>query len=292
MKEINLSFEIITPLVMSGANKNEVELREQSLKGILRWWFRFYKGAEISCFRDLREAEGKIWGSQEMASRIKILIENKNLSSKENENDYYAYLCMNDKNGKYSQIKRKAFKENQKFNVKFQFMPPYSNELEKNLEHTLFFLSNFGGLGARWRRGFGSIIIEGYHIDGSNLEEIKNNLNQKLQSFPISSNNNKDFINLSSTSIYLISPKNRFWNSWEETMNNLRDNFYRELKNRLNIRRIAIDSERAFSPLIIQIKKINTNYYGSILIWKKWEKYEEYINEMKKLDFLIKEVKI
>ncbi len=294
MSKITLSFEIITPLIMSGADRDEVELREQSLKGILRWWFRFYKGAELD-LKELKEKESEIWGSQEVASKIKITIKNKKLSSKKNGKDYYAYLCMNDDRGdRYSRIKRRAFHENQKFNIDFYFLPPFNEKLRKELETTLFFLSNLGGLGARWRRGFGSVVIDGYHIDGKNLEEIKNNLNNRLKSFSISSSN-RDFMNLSNTSIYLLSPKQKesFWYSWKEAINKLRDDFYRKLKRQLGVNRIGIGSPRAVSPLIIQIKRNKANlYYGVILIWQKWELYEKCIEKMQKLDFEIKEVKI
>ncbi|MEO0274192.1 MAG: type III-B CRISPR module RAMP protein Cmr1, partial [candidate division WOR-3 bacterium] len=169
MRKITLSFEIITPLIMSGADRYDVELREQSLKGILRWWFRFYKGAELD-LEELKEKESEIWGSQEVASKIKITIKNKKLSSKKNGKDYYAYLCMNDDRGdRYSRIKRRAFHENQKFSIDFYLLPPLKEKVRKELETTLFFLSNLGGLGARWRRGFGSVIIDNYHIDGKNI---------------------------------------------------------------------------------------------------------------------------
>lgn len=300
-----IKFEIITPLIISGADNREVELREQSLKGILRWWFRFYKGSRLN-IEQLKDIEGKIWGSQSLASRIKIIIKDKNnLTTQINGQDYYAYLCMNDSrrrvNGArrdYVNIKRRAFVENQKFEVNFRFIYPLENSInyENELNQTLFFLSNFGGLGARWRRGFGSIMIDDENLQNkNNIDDIADYLKQKLREFQTSSQNrNKDFMNLSNTSIFLVAPQsNNFWQSWEDSMNDLRDEFYRNLKNYLEINQIAVGSPRKVSPLIIQIKKVNSGYYGVILVWKEWDKYNDFFNFKQNIEnnyFKIREV--
>ncbi|MEN3045247.1 MAG: type III-B CRISPR module RAMP protein Cmr1 [Candidatus Hydrothermales bacterium] len=289
---INYKCKLITPLIISGAKKEEVELREQSLKGMLRWWFRFYKGATLS-LRDLKDSEEKIWGSQNFASRVRIFIKNKNLSYQINKKDYYAYLCMNDRRGRYSNIKRKAFVEGQEFVINFKIFPSFDLNINKELEKTLFFLSNFGGLGARWRRGFGSIMIDKFNPKGNNLKEIAENLKKEINR-SVGSENNQGFINLSNTCIYLISKKG-FWKSWEEAMDDLRENFYRNLKNNLKLREIAIYGERKVSPLIIQIKNLNSNYYGVVLAWKEWEKWKlfsKFIGEIIKLNYELMEVKI
>lgn len=285
---LKYNFEILTPLIMGGAERGSIELREGSIKGILRWWFRFYKGASVD-LKKLKEEEN-IWGSQKLSSRIKIVIENKNLSYFRNNQIYYAYLCMNDRRDRYSQIKRVAFHDKQSFCIKFSVLYPTNvSNIKKEIENTLFFLTNFGGFGARWRRGFGSVIIKEFQIDGNNIEEIALNLNEKLKIFQFSSYN-PDFINLSNTSIYLVSPKNSFWNNWENAMNELRDNLYRELKKALSIREIAIGSPRKISPLIIQIKRTDRGYYGVLLIWKNWKLYTPCVDKLGSLNLKIQEV--
>jgi len=294
MRAIKVEFEIITPLIISGADNRKVELREQSLKGILRWWFRFYKGASLN-IEKLKDIEGKIWGSQSLASRIKIIIKDKNnLTTQIND----AYLCMNDRIGRYNRIRRLAFLEGRTFEVKFNFNFPYEKNTnpEEELENTLFFISNFGGLGARWRRGFGSIMINDENLQNkNNIDEIAEYLKQELNNFQSSpQNQNRDFMNLSNTSIFLIAPQqNNFWHSWEDSMNDLRDKFYRNFKNRLRIDKIAVRSPREVSPLIIQIKKANHGYYGVILVWKEWGKYNDFMDFKRSIEnnyFKIKEV--
>ncbi|MFN4226537.1 MAG: type III-B CRISPR module RAMP protein Cmr1 [Candidatus Ratteibacteria bacterium] len=296
MQQINFKFEIVTPLIMAGVDKNQVELREQSIKGILRWWFRFYKGASLG-LKELKKEEGEIWGSQELASRIRVLIKKRDLVSGE------AYLCMNDRRAKgeneavrpYDKIQRKSYTSG-KFEIDFGILPQFNLDKTLNeLNNTLFFLTNFGGIGARWRRGFGSIMIKdnkNFQISGNRVEEIAEELKKKLKQFPINqSKQDFDFMNLSNTSIYLIPPKNNFWRSWEDAMNELRDNFYRELKRKLSVEAIAIGNPRKVSPLIIQIKKISKGFYGVVLICNKWDKHDECVKQIKSLNFEIKEVK-
>ena len=50
-------FELITPLIMTGAKKDKIEFRTQSIIGILRWWFRFYKACEVKDLKKLKEVE-------------------------------------------------------------------------------------------------------------------------------------------------------------------------------------------------------------------------------------------
>ena len=49
---------------MAGFNKNKVELRSSSIKGMLRWWFRFYKSSFLNVDK-LRKFENEVFGSTE-----------------------------------------------------------------------------------------------------------------------------------------------------------------------------------------------------------------------------------
>ncbi len=64
MDSIEIQFETVTPLFMSGANREKVEFRLPSLKGALRFWWRAiaysnYNG-ELSA---IRKREASIFGS-------------------------------------------------------------------------------------------------------------------------------------------------------------------------------------------------------------------------------------
>jgi CRISPR-associated protein Cmr1 len=216
-----------------------------------------------------------------------------------------AYLCMNDKRKKgqngarndYYRIKRPAYLPNQNFEISFKFFPHFKYQNE--LENSLMLLSLFGGIGARWRRGFGSVQIEDFSYKGKNFEELANELKNKIKDLKeVQVKDNKklnDFMNIKNTKIYLIKPKNDFWNSWDSAMNDLRDNFYRKMKNQLKMEKIAYkpsNGERKVSPVIIQIKKTkNNNYFGVVLVYEGWNKFSNFTSQISTLNnFEIKEV--
>ena len=153
-------FSLITPLIISGADKNNVELRTQSIKGMLRWWFGFYKSSFLNV-DDLRKFESDVFGSTENSALLYMRIVN------EPQNKEDAYLCMNDRRRKgengatedYSIIKRESFSTSQ---IEFKFLPHF--QYQEELENSIMLLSLFGGIGARWRRGFGSVQIKEFEI--------------------------------------------------------------------------------------------------------------------------------
>ncbi len=254
-----LKMYIITPVVMAGADRSKPELREQSIKGILRWWWRFYEGALMN-IKSLKEKEEEIFGSQDLASRVRIRLENH-----DNLNITDAYLRMNDDSRKV--VRRKAFDVGQYFNLNLEFLDTYKQEIE----NTLWLLSNLGGIGARWRRGFGSVMREeDMKLD---IESIVKEL-RKFKQNSQDKTGNCGFMHLGNTDIFILSGN---WYSWKDAMNDLRDDFYRALKNIWGIRAIAIGNPRSVSPLIIQIKKFKGKFYGVILICKSWDKYDEMV---------------
>lgn len=299
------SCEIITPLIMKGAKKR-LEIRTQEIIGILRWWYRFYKAGEVRNLEELKEEEGKVWGSQERAKQFQIRIEK--LPEEFIED---AYLCMNDKekiiiklkNGKtkrilkrdlnkykhqvvdFSEIKTFAYSPKDGNSLTITFKKVKESNIVSDINKTWTFLSLFGGLGARWRRGFSSIMWKEVKIKGNSLSEIKKEIESKLGRSLVKPSSDKkldEFLNIKNTEIYLlIKSQKDFWNDWEEAMNNLRDNFYRKLKRKLDV--IALtetvnkSNSRSFSPLIIQIKKTEEGkYFGVILVWKIWRKFKDF----------------
>jgi len=273
MNRERYNFSIITPIVMAGANKDMVELRTQSIKGILRWWFRFYKSSFLG-MEELRKVESDVFGSTENAALFSMQLVNEPTQA------YDTYLCMNDRRKRgeknaaknYNAIKRRAYSPPHTFQLDFRSFPHF--KYNEELENSLMLLSLFGGIGARWRRGFGSVQIENenFSFNGENLEKMAADIKSKIKKLKGNLKQN-NFINILNTKIYLIKPKNNFFNSWDLAMDDLRDNFYRKLKKNLGVDKIAYKpryGERAVSPLIIQIKKIGNNYFGVILVWDGW----------------------
>jgi len=263
-------FEIVTPLIMSGADSRNVELRTQSIKGMLRWWYRFLNGGGMDLIT-LKKQESNIFGSQEKASKIKLKLE---LGS--NNATTQAYLCMNDnrntQNKQYDKIFRKSYNSSNFFILTVLFN---DENIIKEFENILFFINYFGGIGSRWRRGFGSVKI----INSNNqylftenfdsIEKLKEYLINKLKKIQLYQNIDLSFTNLSNSDLFIIMPKNKNWQSWQDAMNDLRKEFYRKFKHEINKKNIGNFNPRQASPLIIQIKKTKIankdQYYGVII---------------------------
>ena len=130
-------------MFLAGANQKQAELRTQSIKGALRFWWRaIYGGDDIA---DMKQREAEIFGDAGDIGKSKVLLK---LVKKKNYNS-----------SNYSPVPHKT--------ANFTFVgldPKQSFILELSADsiiHSLFELfAILGGLGRRSRRGFGSFIIK------------------------------------------------------------------------------------------------------------------------------------
>lgn len=63
MIELVAKFRVVTPLFMSGSDKNKAELRVPSIKGVLRFWWRALALGRLGSVEKVREEESRIFGS-------------------------------------------------------------------------------------------------------------------------------------------------------------------------------------------------------------------------------------
>lgn len=172
MKRIDKTYKIITPMFIGDANQNLTDLRPPSIKGALRFWWRalnwgrFFKGDIAQALRDLHEQEGKLFGQAAregvetgqasfllQLSEQPKLIREKDWPQNQTGSGYLGYGLMKDN----TQPHREGFKENTKFSLSLIFKPNTSTENINSIKETLEIWGLLGGLGARSRRGFGSI---------------------------------------------------------------------------------------------------------------------------------------
>ena len=168
--------EVITPLFMSGTDRYEYELREQSIKGVLRYWARVYLYSvyDKDKARDLEfKIFGGISGNEAYKSLISLRILNRNID----EISYYeitrddpwdrrstrfgiSYLAYG---LSYRKNTRSAIKPGSTFDLKIIIDNIRAQNLNikidiKDLIHKSISLASFiGGFGSRNRRGFGTI---------------------------------------------------------------------------------------------------------------------------------------
>ncbi|MBA4417604.1 MAG: type III-B CRISPR module RAMP protein Cmr1 [Syntrophus sp. (in: bacteria)] len=221
MESITCEIEILTPMFIGGAPQTLIngepgkaicELRAQSIKGLLRFWWRAYKYGQITGIHDvelmlqkLQKEEGNIFGSvsgggTKSSFAISISPKHLDISSQPLPNqashkvpvkgktfstNILEYLCY----GTYEYVKgqgnkfiREYLKENQVFNLKLRFD---NQDYREDILTALYLFSEFGGIGSRSRNGFGSFMVQ-------NKDEVFGALGDGFLKNIIS---NKDFLN-------------------------------------------------------------------------------------------------
>jgi CRISPR-associated protein Cmr1 len=241
--------EILTPMFLGGAPQEQngrisCELRTQSIKGLLRFWWRTYKYGQLMGIHNvelrlsqLRKEEDQIFGSVSGAgskSSFAISLSPKNLNKSSqplpnqanhkvpvkgktfsiNILEYLCYGTYEYVKGQDNKLVREYLKENQIFNLKLRFD---NQDYREDILTALYLFSEFGGMGSRSRNGFGSFTIR-------NKDEVFAALGND---FPKDIISNKHFLNrlrlceeippftAFSNGIKLFTTVNKDYRSWD-----------------------------------------------------------------------------
>ncbi|GIW24902.1 type III-B CRISPR module RAMP protein Cmr1 [Meiothermus sp.] len=188
-----LKLRTITPMFGGSANPREVDpanpVRAASVRGHLRFWWRATAGAQYANAQDLFGHEVEIWGSDSVPGKVSIRIleaaasnpipcctyhhprkgGGTELKTYPYFGDYPGYALFPFQ-GKARRDKKtreitvveppsKCFKEE---SVSFTLHLSFPNEVKSDVELAVAMWVQFGGIGARTRRGCGSLeLIEG-----------------------------------------------------------------------------------------------------------------------------------
>jgi CRISPR-associated protein Cmr1 len=173
VKKTQFTLKTITPMFLRGADGSTPELRPPSIKGMMRFWWRAMNG-HLS-LEVLHKEEGKLFGSSEEGvgrSKFSLLIKDINALKA----SQHQPLPNHSKDNK--SFEWKAIQPNSNFNCIIAG-GGYNHDLFCNIFKITVIL---GGLGARSRRGFGSIVINKENDKdftfNYSLEEIRDLLNE------------------------------------------------------------------------------------------------------------------
>lgn len=190
---------VVTPLfgggVEAGKNDPVTVIRGTSIRGQLRFWWRATMGAKYSSIIELKEAEGKIWGTTDIPGPVSIAVKIENQGQSEacasippgksfsNFNKGYPSYALFPFGGNKQQQPSSARK-----NIVFKLTVTWErDELKNEVMPALWAWVNFGGLGARTRRGCGSLFCKELAPPASiNLKDWYKN---RLQEFNIKIDN-------------------------------------------------------------------------------------------------------
>jgi CRISPR-associated protein Cmr1 len=156
MNTLEATFRSVTPLFIGGAEPNShAELREPSIKGALRFWYR-------ALDPDYATHEAKIFGSTDTGQScfllqvINMAQERKSGKNWDERNlpgvKYFSFPFNMQQNKRYIDIASI-------FTIRLLFKKDPEEQYQRAILASLWLLGHLGGLGSRSRRGFGSVAL-------------------------------------------------------------------------------------------------------------------------------------
>jgi CRISPR-associated protein Cmr1 len=184
MTAFELSLRTVTPAFCRGADASAAELRPPSLKGQLRWWYRAWHPLAVLGPGDGPWAEGRVMGGTEAHTGqcpflLRVFEEEPRTISwqqieqtaprgSRTETGGIRYLGFAFREIGRNDPPHNAIAENVAFKVVHHFprREAVTDEVACGLIAAWWLLTHLGGIGARSRRGFGSLVLDGWSWPG------------------------------------------------------------------------------------------------------------------------------
>lgn len=164
-------FDILSDMFITGANRENAELRVPEIRGVLRWWFRVLGGFK-SDGRDVKTQEAELFGSVHgekkdekcVRSSLVIRIEEGKLTPQLKEkNDYFLFPLNKNPKGCFPPT-QKAFSLHVWWNGNLTS--------KENLEALITVFGHLGSLGMRTRRCYGALAFSDEKVPMSLAEAL------------------------------------------------------------------------------------------------------------------------
>ncbi|QKJ39421.1 type III-B CRISPR module RAMP protein Cmr1 [Bacillus altitudinis] len=154
-----LTIHLVTPMFGGGPQSNSIDqdrpIRESAIRGHLRFWWRATRGAACKNANELSKREAEIFGHTEKSSLIKVIVEE---IFKEQKQIKFPPKFIFQKTP--NKMLMGYFKMNVYLTESASMTSQDKKKLGNEIEAALWAWINFGGLGARTRRGCGSLYCE------------------------------------------------------------------------------------------------------------------------------------
>lgn len=164
------TISIITPMFGGGYEVGQVDserlARVSAIKGHLRFWWRATRGAAYKDVQELRKREAEIFGDTTQSSPVRLRV----LPLKCSDIDQIQipqYILISRPKPQELADYRKTLGYRFKLEVLFD-----NPDLELEIQAALWGWINFGGLGARTRRGCGSLYCPSFSPSKSEIKNI------------------------------------------------------------------------------------------------------------------------
>lgn len=178
MSGFEIALRTVTPTFCRGAGPEAAELRAPSLKGLLRWWYRAWHPLAVTGPLDGPWAEGRVMGDTHVQGQCPFLLrvrapeplplirwadyERTIPRGSRDQVGGIRYLGFAFRPTREVPKEHRAIAANVRFEALHQFRRPITDQAARGLVAAWWLLAHLGGLGARSRRGFGSLSLEGW----------------------------------------------------------------------------------------------------------------------------------
>lgn len=189
-KEQVYQIELITPMygggVEAGVNEQERPIRVPSIRGQLRFWWRATRGTAFTSLEELKKREAEIWGSTEKASPTWVEVDCAPYNQSRDYNGNYGF----DRYGPETYALFPAANQENRHNLvkeglSFSLRLRYDAEHEADVQGAVWAWVNFGGLGARTRKGCGALFCR--ELAPQNAQTFGTWLKENLQRYGVTS---------------------------------------------------------------------------------------------------------
>ncbi|MCC6559147.1 MAG: type III-B CRISPR module RAMP protein Cmr1 [Polyangiaceae bacterium] len=170
---LTATYRVTTPMFCAGADQQQAELRPASFKGALRFWFRAVAWATHGDIASVRSQEDALFGSTR-TGQAKVLLslapleERAHMPANRQVDIGLGYLAgqgLSKPNRDGALTTRPSLGPDTCFKVRLVLRSTSAAE-QAQVRRALIALGLLGGLGARSRRGFGSLTLESLHGEG------------------------------------------------------------------------------------------------------------------------------
>jgi CRISPR-associated protein Cmr1 len=189
MPTIEAEYRAVTPVFCAGADPNQPELRAPSFKGVLRFWWRALAWSRLGGdLRKIHDEEERVFGGPGVAcSRVKLQVAVDEPSrlrvAKRGQvlkggagsvvGDGARYLgyglmeafASREKNTQSGELLRACYLAPFGFRVRLRYLDNVTEADVNELARALRAVGLFGGVGARTRRGYGSVMLRELRLD-------------------------------------------------------------------------------------------------------------------------------
>ena len=199
-KEQVYRIELITPMygggVVAGVNEQDRPVRVPSVRGNLRFWWRATRGTAFTSLEELKKREAEIWGSTEKASPTWVEVACAPYNQSRDYNGNYGF----EKYGPETYALFPAANQENRHNLvkeglSFSLHLRYDAEYEADVQCAVWAWVNFGGLGARTRKGCGALFCK--ELAPQNAQTFGTWLKEGLQKYKVISSPVEDLPHVS-----------------------------------------------------------------------------------------------